>query len=93
MNVSKIETVDVAQSIWGRLLDYGTVVVRGTGATIEPLSTVAAPPPDRFRHPSTAPAKIIPFRPTLIARTRGTPEPDRHLDVCGQPASRSSLPS
>jgi uncharacterized membrane protein YdbT with pleckstrin-like domain len=43
MNGSKIETVDVAQSFWGRLLDYGTVVIRGTGTTIEPLSMVAAP--------------------------------------------------
>ena len=43
MNASKIETVDVVQSFWGRLLDYGTVVIRGTGATIEPLSMVAAP--------------------------------------------------
>jgi uncharacterized membrane protein YdbT with pleckstrin-like domain len=43
MNVSKIETVDVTQSFWGRLFDYGTVVIRGTGSTIEPLSMVAAP--------------------------------------------------
>ncbi len=37
MNVSKIETVDVFQSLWGRVLGYGTVVIRGTGAGIEPL--------------------------------------------------------
>ncbi len=43
MNVAKIETVDVMQSIWGRLLNYGTVVVRGTGAGIEPLRGVGAP--------------------------------------------------
>ena len=33
----------MAQSFWGRLLDYGTVVIHGTGTTIEPLSTVSAP--------------------------------------------------
>jgi len=43
MNVAKIETVDVRQSVWGRLLDYGTIVVRGTGAGIEPLRGVGAP--------------------------------------------------
>ncbi|MGA9869134.1 MAG: PH domain-containing protein [Acetobacteraceae bacterium] len=43
MNVAKIETVDVRQSVWGRILNYGTVVVRGTGAGIEPLRGVGAP--------------------------------------------------
>ena len=43
MNVSKIETVDVDQSFWGRLLDYGTIIVRGTGAGIEPLRWIANP--------------------------------------------------
>ena len=43
MNVSKIETVDVMQSLSGRLLGYGTVVIRGTGAGIEPLRRVGAP--------------------------------------------------
>jgi uncharacterized membrane protein YdbT with pleckstrin-like domain len=43
MNVSKIETVDVEQSLWGRLLDYGNVVIRGSGGTFEPLVGVQAP--------------------------------------------------
>ncbi len=43
MNISKIETVDVRQSIWGRLLGYGTIVIRGTGAGIEPLRAIGAP--------------------------------------------------
>jgi len=43
MNVAKIETVDVRQSIWGRILNYGTVIVRGTGAGIEPLRGVGGP--------------------------------------------------
>lgn len=43
MNVSKIETVDVIQSFWGRMLGYGTVVIRGIGAGIEPLRGVGAP--------------------------------------------------
>ena len=43
MNVSKIETVDVEQGPLARLLNYGDVIIRGTGGTFEPLRTVAAP--------------------------------------------------
>ena len=43
MNMDKIESVDVDQSILGRILDYGTVTVRGTGASIEPLPLIASP--------------------------------------------------
>ncbi len=43
MNISRIETVDVKQSITGRIFNYGTVVVRGTGAGIEPLRRVGHP--------------------------------------------------
>lgn len=43
MNREKIESVDVTQSILGRILDYGTVTIRGTGAGIEPLGNVAEP--------------------------------------------------
>lgn len=43
MNITKIETVDVIQPVLGRLLNYGTVVIRGTGAGLEPLPTLADP--------------------------------------------------
>lgn len=43
MNVSKIETVDVEQTLWGRIFAYGDVVIRGTGGTFEPLVGVASP--------------------------------------------------
>jgi uncharacterized membrane protein YdbT with pleckstrin-like domain len=43
MNMSKVESVDVDQSLLGRLLDYGTVTVRGTGGGIEPLPRIADP--------------------------------------------------
>jgi uncharacterized membrane protein YdbT with pleckstrin-like domain len=43
MNISKVETVDVEQDIVGRLLNYGTVLVRGTGESLEPLRHVGAP--------------------------------------------------
>ena len=43
MNISKVETVDVDQGVMGRLLGYGTVLVRGTGESLEPLRFVASP--------------------------------------------------
>jgi uncharacterized membrane protein YdbT with pleckstrin-like domain len=43
MNIDKIESVFVDQSILGRILDYGDVDVRGTGSSIEDLDLIAAP--------------------------------------------------
>ncbi len=43
MNRSKVESVDVDQSIPGRLLGYGTIVVRGTGGSLEPIRNIADP--------------------------------------------------
>jgi membrane protein YdbS with pleckstrin-like domain len=43
MNVSKIETVDVEQGLAGRIWDYGTLLIRGTGAGFEPLAGVGSP--------------------------------------------------
>jgi uncharacterized membrane protein YdbT with pleckstrin-like domain len=43
VNMDKVESVDVDQSILGRIFDYGTVTVHGTGAGIEPLKNVSAP--------------------------------------------------
>ncbi len=43
MSRSKIETVGVKQGIAGRMLDYGTVIVRGTGGGLEPLKSIDSP--------------------------------------------------
>jgi uncharacterized membrane protein YdbT with pleckstrin-like domain len=43
MNITKVETVDVMQSFWGRILGYGIVRAIGTGATWETLRPVASP--------------------------------------------------
>ncbi|MBV8165774.1 MAG: PH domain-containing protein [Alphaproteobacteria bacterium] len=43
MNITKVETVDVDQSILGRILGYGTILIRGTGGGFEPLTLVASP--------------------------------------------------
>lgn len=43
MFVSKIESVSVNQSVLGRMLDYGTVLIRGTGGSEEMFGTIAHP--------------------------------------------------
>ncbi|MDB6005887.1 MAG: hypothetical protein JWR15_2874 [Prosthecobacter sp.] len=43
MNLSKIESVNVNQSILARLLGYGSIVVIGTGGTREVFHDIAAP--------------------------------------------------
>ena len=43
MNMDKVESVDVDQSILGRILGYGTIHVNGTGQGIEHLHRIAAP--------------------------------------------------
>jgi hypothetical protein len=43
MNMDKIESVTVTQSILGRMLDYGTIHVRGTGEGIERLNRIKSP--------------------------------------------------
>ncbi len=41
--LAKIESVEVEQSVWGRILGFGSIFVRGTGGTDEPFSTIAHP--------------------------------------------------
>lgn len=43
MNMDKIESVDVDQSILGRMLNYGDITVRGTGTGLEPLKDIDDP--------------------------------------------------
>jgi uncharacterized membrane protein YdbT with pleckstrin-like domain len=43
INRSKVETVGVDQSILGRILGYGTVIVRGTGGSFEPIPFIGEP--------------------------------------------------
>jgi uncharacterized membrane protein YdbT with pleckstrin-like domain len=56
MVLTKVETIRVNQSIPGRLLNYGTIVVTGTGGTNEPFTAIANP---------------LEFRRQVQARTAG----------------------
>ena len=52
MNIDKVESVDVDQSILGCMLNYGDITTRGTGVGIEPLHNIDAPL--EFRNKVTA---------------------------------------
>jgi uncharacterized membrane protein YdbT with pleckstrin-like domain len=43
VNMDKVESVDVDQSIFGRLFGYGSITVRGTGEGIATLHNIARP--------------------------------------------------
>jgi uncharacterized membrane protein YdbT with pleckstrin-like domain len=43
MNRDKVESVDVDQTILARILGYGTIIVRGTGGSLEPIRNISAP--------------------------------------------------
>jgi uncharacterized membrane protein YdbT with pleckstrin-like domain len=41
--LGKVETIGVDQGIFGRLFDYGTIIVTGTGGTKEPFKGISKP--------------------------------------------------
>jgi hypothetical protein len=43
MHMDKVESVDVDQTIMGRLLSYGDITIRGTGETMEMLRMIDHP--------------------------------------------------
>ena len=43
MNMQKVESVDVDQTLIGRLFNYGNVTIRGTGSSFETLRMVDSP--------------------------------------------------
>jgi uncharacterized membrane protein YdbT with pleckstrin-like domain len=43
MNLAAVESVDVVQSILGRILGFGEVRIHGTGGSWEPYPTISDP--------------------------------------------------
>ena len=43
MNLAKIESVRVEQTVMGRLVGFGSIIVTGTGATMEPIEYITDP--------------------------------------------------
>jgi uncharacterized membrane protein YdbT with pleckstrin-like domain len=43
MNRDKVESVAVDQTFLGRIFGYGTIIVRGTGSSLEPIPNIGDP--------------------------------------------------
>jgi Bacterial PH domain len=43
MMLSRVESIGVEETMWGRIVGYGSVIVRGTGGTPEPFVKIAHP--------------------------------------------------
>jgi uncharacterized membrane protein YdbT with pleckstrin-like domain len=43
MNRDKVESVDVDQTVSGRIFGYGTIIVRGVGGSLEPIRNIGDP--------------------------------------------------
>ena len=43
MSLDKVESVDVDQTILGRIFNYGDVTIRGVGEGVETIRTISAP--------------------------------------------------
>ena len=41
--LTKVEGIEVIQGIWSRILNYGTIIITGTGGSKEPFERIAAP--------------------------------------------------
>lgn len=43
MNINKVESIQVTQSILGRILNYGTLIIAGTGSQQAPIPGISDP--------------------------------------------------
>ena len=43
ININKVESIQVNQSLMGRMLNFGTLVIAGTGASHAPIDGIAEP--------------------------------------------------
>ncbi len=43
MNLGKVESIRVSQSLLGRMFNYGDIAVVGTGSSLEPIRNIADP--------------------------------------------------
>jgi hypothetical protein len=95
--LSKVEAIGVDQNFAGRLFDYGTITVTGTGGTREAFATIADPLEFRRQVQS----QIVKLeerrsRPSLGGEARSLPSPrarvERDCPYCAEPVlARASV--
>src|ERR1700754_3223860 len=71
--LSRVESIGVEESFWGRVLGYGSVTVRGTGGT--PESFVMISHPQEFRR--SVQAQIGHVEPPVRTASSTPPPPER----------------
>jgi uncharacterized membrane protein YdbT with pleckstrin-like domain len=59
MHLDKVESVDVDQTILGRIFNYGDILIRGVGVGIEPLTNIGSPIAFRNHVTAESPAKAV----------------------------------
>jgi uncharacterized membrane protein YdbT with pleckstrin-like domain len=69
--LSRVESIGVEETFWGRMLGYGSVTVRGTGGT--PESFVMISHPQEFRR--SVQAQIGHVEPAVVVVPPPTPPP------------------
>ena len=43
LNLDKVEALKVEQGFWGRMLNYGTILLSGAGTSVAPMRDIADP--------------------------------------------------
>jgi len=43
INLEKVEALKVEQGVWGRILNYGTIFISGSGSSVAPIPNIADP--------------------------------------------------
>jgi uncharacterized membrane protein YdbT with pleckstrin-like domain len=76
MLLNKVESIEVQETTWGRILGYGTIVVVGSGGSTEPFP--------RISHP-------LRFRSLLQQQIELSPPLSEQRVVAPQPVVRSGL--
>jgi hypothetical protein len=81
--LGKVEGIGVDQSLFGRLLDYGTLTVTGTGGTKEPFHKIAGPLEFR-RQVQGQVSAAEDFRGNMLAAVPGVARDERDCPYCAE---------
>lgn len=85
LQLGKVEGLTVAQPVLGRVFDYGTLVVGGTGGTKEPFSHIQAPIVFRKQVQEQAESSASHQRPVAIPVLAGSPtRTERPCPYCAE---------
>ena len=81
--LGKVEGIGVDQTLFGRLLDYGTITVTGTGGTKEPFKNIAAPLEFRRQVQGQISASEMP-RMAALSQVGAEPRDERDCPYCAE---------